>query len=488
MSNRAGVGSKRDVRAVGRAQLPSVDKVLRSETGLVMAARFGHSTAVHAIRRVLVQVRENSQDEAAYPDAAAVAAAALRLAEGEDALGARRVFNLTGTVLHTNLGRAILPEAAIQAAVEAMRHPIALEFDLATGSRGERDSLVRDLICELTGAEDACIVNNNAGAVLLTLNTLAQGKDAIVSRGELIEIGGSFRLPDIMVRAGAHLAEVGTTNRTHLKDYEQAAGDNAGLILKAHTSNYVIQGFTKSVPAEELAALAHSRGIPFVHDLGSGALADLGRYGLKSEPTVGQALAEGADIVTFSGDKLLGGPQAGIVAGRKDLIAKIAQNPMKRALRLDKIRLAALEAVLKLYRDPDRLPETLPTLRAFVRPQSDITASASRLRDAIAAAAGEAYSVRIAECMSQVGSGSLPLETLPSAGIAIAPVERKGAGRRLDALASAFRGLPIPVIGRIADGELILDLRCLDDEAAFLGQIHRLRFDASAGVPREAGS
>jgi L-seryl-tRNA(Ser) seleniumtransferase len=482
------MGSKREPRPVGRARPPSVDKVLHSETGLVMAARFGHGTAVHAIRRVLARFRETGHGEVASPGAAAVAAAALSLAEDEDAPKARRVFNLTGTVLHTNLGRAILPEAAIQAAVEAMRHPIALEFDLATGSRGERDALVRDLICELTGAEDACIVNNNAGAVLLTLNTLAQGKDAIVSRGELIEIGGSFRLPDIMARAGACLAEVGTTNRTHLKDYEQAAGDNAGLILKAHTSNYVIQGFTKCVPSKELAALAHSRGIPFVHDLGSGALADLGRYGLKSEPTAGMALAEGADIVTFSGDKLLGGPQAGIIAGRKDLIAKIARNPMKRALRLDKIRLAALEAVLKLYRDPDRLPETLPALRDFVRPQSDIAAGATRLRDAIATAVGKTYSVRIAECMSQIGSGSLPLETLPSAGLAIAPVERKGAGGRLDLLATAFRGLPIPVIGRVRDGELILDLRCLDDEAAFLGQINQLQFDASAGATGEAGT
>ena len=481
------MGSKREVRPVGRDQLPSVDKVLRSETGLVMATRFGHRTAVHAIRRVLAQLREIGDDDPGSPDAAAVAVAALRLVEEEDAPKARRVFNLTGTVLHTNLGRAILPEAAIQAAVEAMRHPIALEFDLATGSRGERDSPVRDLICELTGAEDACIVNNNAGAVLLTLNTLAQGKDAIVSRGELIEIGGSFRLPDIMARAGANLAEVGTTNRTHLKDYEQAAGGNAGLILKAHTSNYVIQGFTKSVPANELAAIARSRGIPFVHDLGSGALADLGRYGLKSEPTAGMALAEGADIVTFSGDKLLGGPQAGIIAGRKDLIAKIARNPMKRALRLDKIRLAALEAVLKLYRDPDRLPQTLPALQAFVRPQPDIAASASRLRAPIAAAAGKAYSAGIAQCVSQIGSGSLPLETLPSAGIAIVPVERKGAGRRLDLLVSAFRCLPIPVIGRIRDGEFILDLRCLDDEAAFLGQIHQLRFDASAGATEETG-
>ena len=464
------------MRQNDRLRLPSVDKVLRSEAGMVLAGRFGHRTAVNAIRRVLAQYRESEHGTA---DAAIAGAAALRLAEGEDTLNARRVFNLTGTVLHTNLGRATLPEAAIEAAIEAMRQPIALEFDLATGKRSERDSHVRDLICELTGAEDACIVNNNAAAVLLTLNTLAMGKDAIVSRGELIEIGGSFRLPDIMTRAGAHLVEIGTTNRTHLKDYEQAAAsDNAGLILKAHTSNYVIHGFTKSVPADELAALARTHGIPFVHDLGSGALIDLGRYGLKSEPTAGEALEEGADLVTFSGDKLLGGPQAGIIAGRKDLVAKIASNPMKRALRLDKIRLAALEAVLKLYRDPDRLPETLPALRAFVRPQSDIASSASRLRDAIAAAVGEAYSAGATECASQIGSGSFPLETLPSAGIAISPADRKGAGRRLELLASAFRGLPIPVIGRIRGGELILDLRCLDDEAEFLGQLHHLHIDS----------
>ncbi len=470
--------SKGEARDADSRRLPSVDQTLRSDAGLVLAARFGHGTAVRAIRRTLALLREDTRaNPVASPDAAAVAAAALRLAEDEDAPGLRRVFNLTGTVLHTNLGRAILPEAAIEAAIEAMRQPVALEYDLATGARGERDSHVRDLICELTGAEDASIVNNNAGAVLLTLNSLAEGKHAVVSRGELIEIGGSFRLPDIMVRAGARLAEVGTTNRTHLKDYEQAIGDSTGLILKAHTSNYVIQGFSKSVPATEIAALARSKGIPFVHDLGSGALADLSRYGLKPEPTVAAALAEGADIVTFSGDKLLGGPQAGIVAGRKDLIAKIARNPMKRALRLDKIRLAALEATLKLYRNPDRLPETLPALRAFVRPQPDIASAASRLKDAIAAAAGDAYTVRTAECASQIGSGSLPLETLPSAGIAIAPVEGKGAGRRLDLLAQAFRALPIPVIGRIRDGELILDLRCLDDEPAFAGQLHRLRID-----------
>lgn len=435
-----------------------------------------------------MQLREASQaGNAPAPDISAIAAAALRMAEDEDAPSVHRVFNLTGTVLHTNLGRAILPEVAIAAAVKAMRNPVALEYNVVTGKRGERDDHVRGLICEITGAEDACVVNNNAGAVLLTLNTLAHGKDAIVSRGELIEIGGSFRLPDIMARAGARLVEVGTTNRTHLKDYEQAIGDSTGLILKAHTSNYLIQGFTKSVSPSELSALARSRKIPFVHDLGSGALADLARYGLRSEPTVAEAIAEGADAVTFSGDKLLGGPQAGIIAGRKALIAKIASNPMKRALRLDKIRLAALEAILKLYRDPDRLPETLPTLRYFVRPQAEIAAIAARLRDPVASAVGDAFSVQVIECRSQVGSGSLPLETLPSAGLAIAPVKRKGSGQKLEQLASAFRALPVPVIGRLKDDAFILDLRCLDDETSFLGQIARLQIDPGAEAS-DAGS
>jgi L-seryl-tRNA(Ser) seleniumtransferase len=463
-------------------RLPSVDAILRSKTGSLAVARFGHGATVNAVRRVLDAVRQGVCATATGgPDMEAVAKAALDLIEREDTPSVRRVHNLTGTVLHTNLGRAVLPETAIEAAVQAMRQPIALEFDVATGKRGERDDHVRGLVCELTGAEDACIVNNNAGAVLLVLNTLSSGKNAIVSRGELIEIGGAFRLPDIMARAGARLVEIGTTNRTHLRDYEAALGDGAGLILKAHTSNYLIQGFTKSVPPAELSALAQARNVPFVHDLGSGALVDLKHYGLRPEPTVRESLAEGADIVTFSGDKLLGGPQAGIIAGRKDLIARIAKNPIKRALRMDKIRLAALEAILKLYRDPDRLPETLPTLRSLVRPAAEMAALAVRLRDPLAAAIGEGYSVSVAECASQIGSGALPLEVLPSVGIAITPAARKGAGTQLEALTAAFRALPVPVIGHIKDGALRFDLRCLDDEADFLGQLGRLHLDQREG-------
>jgi L-seryl-tRNA(Ser) seleniumtransferase len=457
-------------------RLPSVDAVLRTPIGMLTVRRFGHAAAVAAIRKVLRSTREHVR-KGATPAAPAtlLASRALEALEQEDASSLRRVFNLTGTVLHTNLGRAVLPESAIAAAAQAMRSPVALEFDLTGGARGERDDHVRQLIRELTGAPDAAIVNNNAGAVLLAVNTLGVGREVIVSRGELIEIGGAFRLPDIMARAGARLVEIGTTNRTHLDDYAQAIGEHTGLILKAHTSNYRIQGFTASVPGLQLAKLARSRNLPFVHDLGSGALVDLGRYGLKSEPTVRAALAEGADLVTFSGDKLLGGPQVGILAGAQALVERLAKNPLKRALRVDKVRLALLEAVLKLYRDPERLSQSLPTLRYLVRSRPELLQLASRLRTPIAEAAGEDYAVSTIECTSEIGSGALPLETLASAGIAIAPVGRRGAGKKLEALSSAFRRLPIPVIGYVRDNALVLDLRCLDDEPAFMAQLAGLR-------------
>jgi L-seryl-tRNA(Ser) seleniumtransferase len=463
-------------RPLALAGLPSVDQVLRTPVAAAAIARFGRTAATDAVRQVLAAIRERARNggATALPDAPTIAVGAVQLLDAADTPSLRRVFNLTGTVLHTNLGRALLPDSAVAAAVGAMRSAVALEFDIGGAARGERDDHVRGLIRELTGAEDACVVNNNAAAVLLVLNTFGAGKEAIVSRGELIEIGGSFRLPDIMARAGARLLEVGTTNRTHLRDYEQAVGEDTGLILKAHTSNYLIQGFTKSVSAPELAALARAKGIPFIHDLGSGALVDLARYGLRSEPTVRAALAEGAGLVTFSGDKLLGGPQAGIVAGGRELVARAAKNPIKRAVRLDKVRLAALEATLKLYRDPDRLADTLPTLRFFVRPPEEIAAAAGRLAGAIAATVGAGFVVTVADCVSQIGSGALPLETLPSAGLAIHPVGRRGGGSRLEALAAAFRSLPVPVIGRIKDGALVLDLRCLDDEEGFLDQLGKL--------------
>ncbi len=451
-----------------RFRPPSVDEVLRSPPCEVATARYGRAAATQAVRQVIERLRHEVGITGVSVEA--VAERALASLEDQDRPSQRPVLNLTGTVLHTNLGRALLAEEAIAAVVTAMRAPTNLEYDIAAGRRGERDAHVRDLIRELTGAEDAVLVNNNAAAVLLVLNTFAREREAIVSRGELIEIGGAFRMPDIMARAGAVLREVGTTNRTHLRDYAEAIGARTGLLMKVHTSNYVVQGFTAEVAPAEMAKLAREHGLPFVDDLGSGTLVDLARWGLRREKTVQDALKGGADLVTFSGDKLLGGPQAGIVAGRKELVAKLAKNPLKRALRLDKLRLAALEATLKLYRDPDRLAERLPTLRLFTRPAAELHELAGRLLPALAGAVGAGWSVEVVACSSQIGSGALPLETLPSAGLALRPAG-KASGSAVDDLAAAFRALPVPVIGRISQGALLLDLRCLEDEAAFLDQL-----------------
>lgn len=456
-------------------KLPAVDEVLRTPAAARACDTFGRQAVVDAVRRVLAAARKAGD---AAGDAAHFAAAACERLNREARPSLRPVFNLTGTVLHTNLGRALLAEQAVAAAVAAMRTAVTLEFDVDGGHRGERDDHVRGLLRELTGAEDATVVNNNAAAVLLVLNTFARDREAVISRGEMIEIGGSFRMPEIITRAGAKLVEVGTTNRTHAKDYLAGIGEATGLILKVHTSNYRIEGFTTEVAARELAGIARAHRVPLMNDLGSGTLVDLARLGLPHEPTVAEAVAEGADLVTFSGDKLLGGPQAGFVVGRKDLIARLNRNPMKRALRVDKIRLAALEATLKLYRDPDRLAARLPTLRLLTRPQGEIEAQARRLAPVVAEKIGVSFAVGVTACASQVGSGALPVAAAPSAGIEIRrariPSARRGDGRALASLSLAFRRLPIPVVGRIADGALVFDLRCLDDEDAFVANLASL--------------
>ncbi|HEX3365764.1 L-seryl-tRNA(Sec) selenium transferase [Phenylobacterium sp.] len=458
--------------------LASVSAVLKTGIAETLVDRFGRQAATDAIRAALQEARQAVGGGApSAPTAENLAAAALARLEAQARSDLRPLFNLTGTVLHTNLGRALLAEAAIEAAVAAMRDPMALEYDLPSGRRGERDDHVRALLCDLTGAEDATLVNNNAGAVLLALNTLAGGREAIVSRGELIEIGGAFRMPDIMQRAGARLVEIGTTNRTHAKDYRAAVTPETGVILKVHTSNYRIQGFTAEVDADELAAIAADAGVPLMHDLGSGTLLDLARYGLRREPTVRDAVAQGAGIVTFSGDKLLGGPQAGFIVGHKALIAAINRNPMKRALRIDKIRLAAIAATLELYGDPDRLVERLPTLRLLARPHAEIAMQAARLAPAVARAVGTIFTVAPCDCRSQIGSGALPMDTLASGGLVIQ--SRQGT-RALERLAAALRALDWPVLGRMENGGLILDLRCLTNEAAFLASLSGLDSHALA--------
>ncbi|QDA36601.1 L-seryl-tRNA(Sec) selenium transferase (plasmid) [Paracoccus liaowanqingii] len=446
----------------GFRALPAVDQLLAALPALVedhgrQAVTQAARARLDAARAAIREGADGASEAARLPHLLAADLA------GQAATRLRPILNLTGTVLHTNLGRAILADEAIAAARAAMAAPLALEYDLQTGGRGQRDDHLRGLLCELTGAEDATIVNNNAAAVLIALNTFGLGRDSLVSRGELIEIGGAFRMPDIMARAGTHLVEVGTTNRTHPRDYMDAITERTGLILKVHTSNYRIEGFTTEVAAPDLAALAKTAGVIMMNDLGAGSLVDLSRWGLRREPTVAEAVAEGADLITFSGDKLLGGPQAGFILGRRDLIAQINRNPMKRALRLDKIRIAALEATLRLYRDPDRLDRRLPVLRMLSRPQADIAAQAARLAPQVAALL-PGHAVTATDCASQIGSGSLPTDTIPSAGLRIT-----GAGGDApDRLAARLRALPRPVLGHIHAGAVILDLRCLGADGDLL--------------------
>jgi L-seryl-tRNA(Ser) seleniumtransferase len=442
--------------------LPSLDALLNTPAAALLLARFGRPATTAALRSGLADrraARAFPTPEGAILDAAADALAR-RFAASQ-----RPVFNLTGTVLHTNLGRAPLPPEAAAAAAEALASATTLEFDLATGRRGERDEHVARLLREITGAEAATVVNNNAAAVLLILNTLALGRQVPVSRGELIEIGGAFRIPEIMARAGAVLREVGTTNRTHARDFQAAIGPESALLMRVHQANFAIEGFTASVPPAELATIAHAAGLPMVEDLGSGSLVDLAAWGLPHEPTPQESLAAGADLVSFSGDKLLGGPQAGLVVGHADLIKLMNANPLKRALRLDKARLAALEQVLLLYLDPGRLAERLPTLRLLTRPVAEIQQSADRVATPLRAAFPDRV-VAVEPCRSQIGSGALPVDLLPSFAVTIS-------GNTLELLAIRLRNLSRPVIGRLSEGRLWLDCRCLEqgDEAAFVAQL-----------------
>jgi L-seryl-tRNA(Ser) seleniumtransferase len=442
--------------------LPSVDLLLRAPETEVLISRFGRS-AVSAVLRDVLALRRAAR--------AFGAGVAEILQETADHLAARfarsqrPVFNMTGTVLHTNLGRAPLPAEAAEAAAEALRSATTLEFDLATGQRGERDDHVRDLLCELTGAQAATVVNNNAAAVMLVLNTLALGKEVPVSRGELIEIGGVFRVPDIMSRSGAILREVGTTNRTHARDYRDAIGPTTGALMRVHQANYAIVGFTAAVPTNDLSTIARESGLTLIEDLGSGSLIDLERFGLPHEPTPRESLAAGAGVVTFSGDKLLGGPQAGLIVGHKSVISQVNRNPLKRALRLDKGRLAALEVVLRMYLNPDRLPERLPALRLLVRSGIDIRTTAERICRAFVSLWPD-RPIAVEACHSQIGSGAMPVDLLPSSAVTIR-------GKSLDKIGKYLRSLPRPVIGRVTRGRLILDCRCLEqvDEEGFIAQL-----------------
>ena len=459
-----------EIRAL-YTRLPAIDRLLRDPAFSPLLMQYGHSQTVALLRQMLDEAREYIRLNQALPGwcEAWLMETSRRLSQTQQS-ALRPVFNLTGTVLHTNLGRAIQAEAAVTAVAQAMRAPVTLEYDLDDAGRGHRDRALADLLCRITGAEDACIVNNNAAAVLLMLAATASGSEVVVSRGELVEIGGAFRIPDVMRQAGCVLHEVGTTNRTHAKDYRQAVNDNTGLLMKVHTSNYSIEGFTKAVDEAALAEIGRELNIPVVADLGSGSLVDLSQYGLPKEPMPQEMIAAGVSLVSFSGDKLLGGPQAGIIVGKKALIARLQSHPLKRALRADKMTLAALEATLRLYLHPEKLAAELPTLRLLTRQAEAIRQQGERFQAALAAHYAD-FDLQVEPCLSQIGSGSLPVDRLPSAALTFTP--RDGRGSRLEALAARWRLLPVPVIGRIYDGRLWLDLRCLEDEPRFMEMLLR---------------
>jgi len=453
--------------------IPGVDALLNCAEVRPLVRDWGRLAVRESVRIVQSDLRR-SIGEGANPDLGEPALArkiTQKLIE-RGGRGPRPVFNLTGTIVHTNLGRALLPETAIDAVGSAARHPVDLEFDVAAGTRGERDAHVAQLLCDLTGAEAATVVNNNAAAVLLILNTLALDREVPVSRGELIEIGGSFRIPEIMARAGCRLREIGTTNRTHQKDYREAINTDTALLLKVHPSNYVIEGFTAGVSEADLAKLATANQIPFVVDLGSGTLVKLSSYGLPDEPTPMETLEHGADLVCFSGDKLLGGPQAGIIVGSQSLVEQLNSNPLKRALRVDKLTIAALAEVLKLYTEPERLKAELPVMRYLTRSVADIVNQANRLVAHIKKSL-PGFSVETAELSSQIGSGALPLREIPSAGIRLTPLDTDHAQEQLERLASELRSLPRPVIGRLRHDSLCVDFRCLDNEQIFIDQLEK---------------
>jgi len=437
-------------------QLPSVEEILREPATRTLLQRLPRWAVLDGVREALERARRRILAGGEAPDDLVAVAAALAEAAARPSL--RRVINATGVILHTNIGRACLPDAALQAALEAGRAYSTLEFDLEAGARGSRQVHVEGLLTRLTGAEAALAVNNNAAAVLLAINTLAEGREVLVSRGELVEIGGSFRIPDVMRKAGGLLREVGTTNRTHLRDYEAALSERTALLLKVHPSNFAIVGFTAAVPLPELVALGKRHHVPVMVDLGSGALADLTPYGVTGEETVPDVLRQGPDLVTCSGDKLLGGPQAGLVVGRRGVVEKLRKNPLARAVRIDKLSLAALAATLRLYLEGPAAVEAIPTLRSIALPAATIRARAEAAAEAARAAGGD-LSAEVIAGTSEVGGGASPTEALPTFLLAL-----RSRSRTADALEAALRRHDPPVLARIKDGNVLLDLRTVAPE------------------------
>ncbi|MCZ6618727.1 MAG: L-seryl-tRNA(Sec) selenium transferase [Gammaproteobacteria bacterium] len=434
--------------------LPSIDKLLRSKHLAPVIDAHGAERTKNALRDLQSQWRTSGKLPAWADDDVAYARVVHETLTDTEY---RTVFNLSGTIIHTNLGRALLSESLFREVSDLVTRPMNLEYDLQAGARGDRDAVVEERLRLLTGAEACTIVNNNAAALLLVLNTLALGRSVPVSRGELIEIGGSFRLPELMERAGCSLREIGTTNRTHLKDFAQAIDEQTPLLLKVHPSNYHISGFTSEVAIGELADLAHANNLPLCVDLGSGTLVDLERWGLPHEPTVQEVLSQGADLVTFSGDKLLGSVQAGLIVGREKTVAALKQNPLKRALRPDKVTLALLDRTLALYEQPETLAERLPLLKTLTTPDTELERRATEIVALMTTQLPE-FEIRMVSSRCQLGSGSLPDQTIDSRAVCISHEDSKP----IRLLSAQLRRLPTPVIGRIHQDALYLDMRGAD--------------------------
>jgi L-seryl-tRNA(Ser) seleniumtransferase len=443
-------------------EIPAVDTILNAPDLAPLLKARPRWLVVDAVHAVLASLRQDIQ---AGQDLAAgeMALAKLipRVEQAAEEMGRyhlRPVVNATGVVIHTNLGRAVLPEEVLHQVVRVASHYSNLEYDLSKGARGTRYAHVEDVLCRLCGSEAALVVNNNAGAVLLGLNTLAEGREVIVSRGQLVEIGGSFRIPDVMKKSGCHLVEVGTTNKTHPKDYRNAIGEQTAALLKVHMSNFEMSGFTREVSRREMVAIAREAGLPLMEDLGSGNLVDLSAFGLPSEPTVQESVRDGVDLVTFSGDKLLGGPQAGILVGKKNILDRVKKNPMTRALRVDKMTLAALEVIARIYLDPPAAQRQIPTLRMLSTPLSELKARAQTLARRIRSLSDNTLVVDMMEDLSRVGGGALPETPLPTCVISLSTSRMS-----VNGLEQAFRAADPPVIGRIRHDRFLLDVRTIQD-------------------------
>ena len=439
--------------------IPKVDIILEFETIKSCIEKYGREIVIDAIRVEMDELRKfigaTDSEEEAKKAIDNVVASIVKRVEKSLMPNMRRVINATGTILHTNLGRAPISEKHIKHIAEIATGYSNLEYNLEAGKRGERYSHFEELLCKITGAEAAMAVNNNAAAVMLILSSLGKGGEVVVSRGELVEIGGKFRIPDVMEQSGATLVEIGTTNKTHYSDYEDAINENTAALLKVHTSNYRIVGFTESVSIAELAPLAHEHGIPVIEDLGSGVLIDLSKYGITYEPTVQDSIRAGADVVSFSGDKLLGGPQAGIIVGKKEYIAKMKKNPLTRALRIDKFTAATLEVVLQEYLSEERAVKNLPVLQMITKSYEEVDKEAKKLKRFLANLNLD-VELGIEDCESQIGGGSLPLERIPSRAVTIKPRNMSTAE-----LEERMRFLPVPIIPRTLNDQILLDVRTI---------------------------